>query len=300
VRPRLDPAVLPRLYSSDYFDSAVDVGYRDYARQARRRRREAWFLDRWLRRHPPRGPVLEVGCALGFLLAALRDKGHEVAGIDVSRFAAGYATKRLGLDVRAATLDEAAFAEGTFACVVQKDLLEHVVDPQRHLRETCRILRPGGWLWVVTPNGEANLRPLEAAARRAPARDVLPLVDQSHLSFFAPEHLRRLFDACGFEVVRARTIGVRRGLRALGWLPGQARFARLVPRPAEPGPAGEALEDDSRFDALARQIEQEIAARRKAPESALLHRLHRASKWIDELPGAVGVGYDFEFLLRRR
>jgi SAM-dependent methyltransferase len=263
VRPRLDPAVLPRLYSSDYFDSAVDVGYRDYARQARRRRREAWFLDRWLRRHPPQGPVLEVGCALGFLLAALRDQGHEVTGIDVSRFAARYATTRLGLDVRAATLDEAAFPDGAFACVVQKDLLEHVVDPRRHLVETCRILRPGGWLWVVTPNGEANLRPLEAASRHA-ARTRRPAARRSE----PPVVLR-----AGAPAAPLRRLRLRGGPGADDRRPPWAARARLAAGPgpvraprAAAGRAGacpEGGEDDSRFDALARQIEQEIEARRK-------------------------------------
>ena len=93
-------------------------------------------------------------------------------GVDASAFAAHYASTRYGVDVACATLEEARFPDGVFDVVIQKDLLEHVADPRSHLEETRRLLRPGGWLRLVTPNGEANLRPLAAASRsgRGPRR----------------------------------------------------------------------------------------------------------------------------------
>ena len=105
IRPRLTAAEIKALYPSDYFDSVSPVGYADYAREFQRRQREAYFLAQWLGRLGPRGRLLEVGCALGFLLAGLNRSGWRVEGVDASPFAAYYARTRYGIDVVCATLE---------------------------------------------------------------------------------------------------------------------------------------------------------------------------------------------------
>ena len=232
VRPRLGNEEIQALYPDEYFDSAGQIGFGDYARQQQRYEREAFFLARKLARMAPQGRLLEVGCALGFLLDALRTHcGWETVGLDISTFAAHFARTTYGLDVRQATLEEAAFDDGSFDFILQKDLLEHVRDPRAHLLETRRILRPGGHVLLVTPNGEANLRPLARLSRELHAAGDearVPLIDQGHLSYFSRRHLLRLLADSGLRPVRLRSIRVRRGLRALGWLPSRQRRSRAV------------------------------------------------------------------------
>ncbi len=301
VRPRLIRDELTSLYPADYFDQAEQVGYRDYAREAQRRARDAYFLAKRIRKHGSATRVLEVGCALGFLLSPLRDAGCRVDGVDASPFAAYYAQTRFGLPVVCGTLEEARFPEGQFDFVVQKDLLEHTLHPRGHLLETRRIMRSGGELWLVTPNGEANVRPL-ARGRPTPGTEgSLPLLDQGHLSFFSFSHLKRLFDECGFEVARARAIGVRRGLRALGVLPGQHRFSHRTRRAVRPPEPGVGADDTSGFDVRATRIETAVRHHDSWVRRWLPYRyLHRFGKRLDTLPASVGLGYDFEFVLRKR
>ncbi len=303
VRPRLTRAELPALYPAEYFDAEEGVGYADYAREAQRRTREAYFLRRELQRFGDDPRVLEVGCALGFLLAGLRDAGCRVKGVDASPFAAYYARTRLGLPVTCGTLEDAALPDATFDVVVQKDLLEHTLRPRQHLLETARVMREGAELRLITPNGEANLRPLcrQGGDPAQTAQDELPLLDQGHLSFFSLAHLRRLFAACGFTVVSAREIGVRRGLRALGWLPGGRRFARRALRMASAPPDTTSDRNEGQFSARANRIEAAVRRhqtplRRWPP----YYHLHRLGKRCDMLPAGFEVGYDFEFLLRKR
>jgi SAM-dependent methyltransferase len=304
VRPRVTRDALPTLYPPDYFDQDAQFGYGDYAREAQRRVREAFFLVKRVRRHGPDPRVLEVGCALGFLLSALREKGCRVNGVDASPFAAYYAQTRLHLPVVCGTLEDARFPDAAFDFVVQKDLLEHTLHPRRHLVETCRVMRGGGELWLVTPNGEANLRPLVRHRSPSGSTGELPLLDQGHLSCFSLSHLRRLFDECGFEVVRARVIGVRRGLRALGVVPGQHRFSRGVhreKRPAAPTGGVSATEGTDGFDERATRIESAVHEhdtwlRRWRP----YYYVHRLGKRLDAWPASTGVGYDFEFVLKKR
>jgi 2-polyprenyl-3-methyl-5-hydroxy-6-metoxy-1,4-benzoquinol methylase len=303
VRPRLGRDDLDALYPADYFDDASAIGFRGYARRAQPNERAAYFLARRMRTLGATGPVLEVGCALGFLLDALRRFAPvEVRGVDVSRFAASFAREHFGLAVDCGTLEEAGYEGASFGVVVAKDLLEHVLRPRELLAETARILRPGGLLWIVTPNGEGNLRPLRALAREMlrEGRDEVPVLTQGHLSFFSREHVARLLDESGFDVVRLKNTGVKRGLRALGWLPRrrdpQARMPRGAARPGPAHPLGE-----ERFAALRVALAESLRRERRAIKS------HPAYYWqreiasaLDSLPAPLTFGIDFDVLARKR
>ena len=306
VRPRLPPAALDVLYGADYFDSDSAHGFAGYARQRQRYERDAFFLARELRRIAPRGRFLEVGSALGFLLAALdRTTGWDVEGVEVSPFGVWYARDRFGVAVHRGTLEAAGLPADAFDYVLQKDLLEHVTHPRRHLEETRRIMRRGARLRVVTPNGEADLRPLHRAAA-ARGDDELPLLGQAHLSFFSRAQLLRLFDGVGFRVLRLRSIGIRRGLRALGVAPGRRGQAPLVPREAlapreRPADGGGEGSIPASWRKRAQRIDAEIAAhhRRVRGWRPYFH-YRRLVKRLDALPGSLAVGQDFDVLVEKR
>ena len=317
VRPRLGAAALDALYGADYFDSRSAHGFAGYARQRQRYDREAFFLARELRRFAPTGRFLEVGSALGFLLASLKPKtGWEVEGVELSAFGAWYARDRFGVRVHRGTLEEAGLPAATFDYVLQKDLLEHVAHPRRHLEETRRIMRPGARLRVITPNGEADVRPLRRAAAES-GPDALPSLGQGHLSFFSREQLLRLLGDVGFRVLRVRSIGIRRGLRALGTIPGRSsrigvmrRSELATRRPSgATGGAGGALRRREGVAAAVPEPREEQAARIDA-EIAAHHRrvrgwrpyfhYRRLMKRLDALPGALAFGQDFDLLVEKR
>lgn len=306
IRPRVTRAELRHLYPQAYFDSAAEIGFRDYARQQQRNEREAWFLARRLRGRGTHGRILEVGCALGFLLEALRRfTGWQVAGLDVSPFAAYFAHRRYGLDVQCGTLETARFPDDSFDFVIQKDLLEHVTHPRQHLQETYRILKPGGEVWLVTPNGDADLRPLERLARelRESGRGLLPMLDQGHLQFFRREHLTRLFSECGFESLRIDSVGVGRGLRALGLLPRKRSKLKAAPAGRPRGGAGGSAApapDPAELERLYAQVSSEVEARRRAARSWVGYYWFRElMRQLDTLPGELPLGVDFDCVLRK-
>ena len=322
IRPRPRPADLAALYGEDYFDPDVRSGFREYAAQRQRYEREAYFLARTLRRMASRGRLLEVGSGLGFLLHALaRASGWEVEGVELSPFGARYARERFGLTVRRGTLEEVRLPSGRFDFVVQKDLLEHVGHPRRLLEETGRVMRPGARLWLITPNGEADVRPLAAAS--GSGADVLPVLDQGHLSFFTRAQLLRLAAEAGFRCVRLRAIGARRGLRALGWLPGRGARAPVMTRrelaatvrtgagggvgvgAARGGGVGAArgggasAEDDA-YRTLAEVLDRETARRhRRVRGWTPYYHYRRWMKGIDALAASLTAGRDFDLLLEK-
>ncbi len=101
---------------------------------------------------PADAAILEIGCSGGPLMQRLRQQGYsDLTGIDVSAPAIELAQAR-GVP-HVAVMDGAAleFADARFDLVIASDVLEHIEDEGRALREWARVLRPGGQLLVFVP-----------------------------------------------------------------------------------------------------------------------------------------------------
>lgn len=101
------------------------------------------------------GRWLDYGCAEGGYSAALLDGGAtEVVGVDVEEDRIGEAVRRgipnatfQAFEGSCLTFEDASF-DGAFV----NEVLEHVADEQTSLREIRRVLRPGGYLALISPN----------------------------------------------------------------------------------------------------------------------------------------------------
>jgi SAM-dependent methyltransferase len=95
--------------------------------------------------------VLDAGCATGALLAFLRDRGWRATGVEISP-SADYAREQRGLDVRRQNLADCQFPAETFDLAMASRLIEHLNDPGAFFREIWRVMRPGAYLMLITPN----------------------------------------------------------------------------------------------------------------------------------------------------
>lgn len=94
--------------------------------------------------------VCDLGCGLdaAFLDFAAERIAHGVGVDDQVQDGAGGRWKRVRADIRAALPLES----GAFDNVVMLAVLEHLPEPEPVLRETYRILRPGGSLILTWPS----------------------------------------------------------------------------------------------------------------------------------------------------
>jgi SAM-dependent methyltransferase len=134
-----------RAASEDYVEE--EAGQRESARRV---------LER-VERHVARGPLLDLGCWVGFLLAEARDRGWDPLGIEPSTFASGYARERLGLDVRTDDLFTAELPEGHFNAVFMGDVLEHLTRTGDALERAAALLAPEGVLVLLLPDAGSRV-----------------------------------------------------------------------------------------------------------------------------------------------
>lgn len=158
--------------------------------------------------------VLEVGCGTAALTAAFANRGAEVVATDVSLRWLALAQKRLSesaaesVELVACAAEELPFPDESFDVVAASDVIEHVEDPRRFVAEAARVLRPGGVLFLATPNrfslglephvrlwGVGYLpRPLAESYVRA-----LRKTSYSHVRLLSAVTLARLLRENGFD-----------------------------------------------------------------------------------------------------
>ena len=197
---------------------------------------------------PPARRVADIGCGTGELLGALAAAWPkaELYGIDFAASRLGAAASLAPPRVRLvdADLDVALpFRHRTFDYVFCTEVLEHLTDPARCLRELRRVLAPGGRLTLSVPN----------ASGFAPFHRLGPLVPGAWLRgkllpYEHPDNTDQPIDTCwtygeivalvragGFEIEASDGMAYFRYLEMLPilrdvWRPLTPAAERVLPR----------------------------------------------------------------------
>lgn len=153
--------------------------------------------------------LLDIGCGNGAFLSRAQKQGFVVEGVETCSPLADEARKRLDCHVYTKLLSECRFSPGVFDVVTMYDLIEHLPDPIEGLQRVQLWLKPGGVLFVLTPNDEALVRRAARLAFRASLhriqRPMNRLYYGHHLSYFTARSLRSLLEGTGFDLVQTET-----------------------------------------------------------------------------------------------
>jgi SAM-dependent methyltransferase len=145
----------------------------------------------------PGDRVLDVGCFTGELLSILSSRGAEVHGLELQAEAVAIANERLPGRVYQADVFGTNFPPGPYDVVTMMGVIEHVTDPAAFVRRAYSLLRPGGRLFLQTPDSGSLI------ARLARAHWP-PLAPVEHIHLFSRPALRELLSRCGFSDIRFR------------------------------------------------------------------------------------------------
>src|ERR1700674_2316559 len=191
VAPTPSPAEL-----AVYYDQSYTVPLEMYAAASERNAARIADLERWC---PARGRLLEFGASYGHSLAAARDRGWDVTGVELSPKASAYARTHFGLTVFNCDLADAPLTDASFDAVIGWHVLEHVRNPRDQLLRLAALLKPGGVLGLRVPN-------IASFGARVAGQWWPWMCPPAHLWFFSSATLPRLLQDCGFAVKEVKTL----------------------------------------------------------------------------------------------
>jgi 2-polyprenyl-3-methyl-5-hydroxy-6-metoxy-1,4-benzoquinol methylase len=221
IWPRPTDDEIVEMYASDYFTgddknthhmevAYVDLLQVDYSEGVNQ-----------MKKYTQNGNILDVGCATGNFLYALKNNGFNVKGIELSTFAAEFGRKNFGIDIVNKPYDFSLLnhelPENYFDVVLMGDVLEHFTNPTEAMQLTYKILKPGGVALIQLP-GTLNLisSKLGFMVYKLIGSQKTMYIPPFHLTEFSAKTATNMFKKCGFtktvinqEVKHPSTIPLR-------------------------------------------------------------------------------------------
>jgi len=149
---------------------------------------------------------LDIGCDTGaFLDAARQEFEIKPVGIDTASRAVAAARER-GIEAYQTSIQEAPEHLRDFQAITAIDLIEHVTDPADFLREIRKRLRPGGVVYLETPNIDSIVYRIGSSLNRWTHGRRIGMLERifppQHVQYFTSASLAGLARSVGFEMVR--------------------------------------------------------------------------------------------------
>ena len=140
--------------------------------------------------------LLDIGCGNGDFLCSAQEAGWQVSGIEPDPKAADAARQR-GVDVTVGTVDLLASESDCFDAITLSHVIEHVHEPKQLLHAVLRLLKPGGMVYIDTPNIQSHGAELFGKNWRG-------METPRHLVLFNPGSLTYLLSELGFERINLK------------------------------------------------------------------------------------------------
>lgn len=190
LTPLPTPELLSQIYNSNYYhDEDLEHGYLDYSAQSTNIKKTYKRRLRYLKNFLPLNSspkILEIGCALGFGLSEAVDiLGGSIIGCDVSQEAVE-STKKLGFVAYLSNFYGISqeILPQSIDVIYAFDVIEHLPNVNLFIDWVKKVLRPGGILFLTTPDMDHILNRL--LGRRSPSIKI-----PQHISYFTKSSLKK-------------------------------------------------------------------------------------------------------------
>ncbi len=138
---------------------------------------------------------LDVGCSFGGLLKVAKENGFTPYGVEVSAYSGKYAMDLFGREnVFIGSIEDISLPENFFSIITMIEVIEHIFDPYKALKNLYNSLREGGIILIQT----ANMSGLQANIYKENYHYFLP----GHISYFSHKNLKNLLKKIGFSKIK--------------------------------------------------------------------------------------------------
>ena len=160
-------------------------------------------LDLFQKSVPAPAKVADLAAGEGAFSVKLKELGHDVHAVDASSDNWKVAdipleTRNLDSEFSSSLVTES----GQFDAVAAIEIVEHLENPFRFIRECAGLLKPGGLMFLTTPNVEAvNSRLIFLYTGRLNAFGAYETVRPAHITPIFKWKLEMMLEEAGFETV---------------------------------------------------------------------------------------------------
>ena len=157
-----------------------------------------------IRKHLPKpSRVIDLAAGEGAFSIKLKSLGHEILAIDASR--ENWKVPEIPLKIEnfdSEFAEKILETDHKFDAVVAIEIIEHLENPFRFVRECAKLLKPGGLLFLTTPNVEAvHSRLIFLYTGRMSSFGAYETVRPAHITPIFRWKLEMILDEAKFEIV---------------------------------------------------------------------------------------------------
>ena len=170
-------------YSNTYFKNRdhLDVQHAQYIKS---------FLEKY-----SLSKVLDVGCGTGRLVKFLDQHGFSAQGCEPEIAALKIAQRiNSSKSIKKAPATSLPYKANSFDLIISASVIEHLTkkEVRKFLEEAKRVLKPHGYIFIITPNFSSPFRYIKKEQWFAYS-------DPTHINFFSRKSIRQLLTSSGFH-----------------------------------------------------------------------------------------------------
>lgn len=149
-----------------------------------------------------KGKILEIGSGYGFFIKDMEKKGFDIMGVEISKQRRNVLRKITGVKILNINFEQENISiDSKFDLIVMFQVLEHILNPIKFIKNVLKLLKPGGRLLVEVPNvDDFQIKKNESYRNWYWQR--------AHIHYFSPKNLKFVLKKGGLKEVKIN--GVQR------------------------------------------------------------------------------------------
>lgn len=169
-------------------------------------RQRANIIIKYLKPHINEN-VLDIGCGIGYYSFELATKFNcQVDGIDIDADDIELAnkirdlTKCNNVNFKVQNVLELDFPDNTFDKIILSEVLEHIRNDRKALKDVCRVLKPHGYLIITVPYSRVVEEYNEQKAKKSRMENIE--IKGGHVrNGYSLEYMSKILINTGFDIV---------------------------------------------------------------------------------------------------